>query len=77
MDIAMTSAKTALSFARRKTDPMYISMIAFVHFKNGNIDEAVEWQRKAYFAAKDKDKSEYKYVLDSYRNQQQHVEVEG
>ncbi len=77
MDVAMSSAKTALSFARRQTDPMYISMIAFVHFKNGDIDEAVQWQRKAYFAAKEKDKSEYKYVLDSYRNQQQHVEVGG
>ena len=75
MDVAMNAAKTALTFARRNTDPLYISTIAYVHFYNGNIDEAIKWQRKAYFSAREKDKATYKYDLDSYRTQRQHVEA--
>ena len=73
MDFALNTAKTALTFARRKTDPMYLSTIAFVYFHDGNIDEAVVWQRKAYFSAREKNKAKYKYDLDSYRTQQQHA----
>jgi len=75
MDVAMNAATTALSFARRKTDPMFLSAIAFVHFHNDEIEKAIEWQRNAYFSAKEKDKSAYKYDLDSYRTQKQHAEA--
>ena len=75
MDVAMNAAKTAMTFARRSTDPLYIATIAYVHFHNGNIDEAIEWQRKAYFSAREKEKETYKYDLDSYRTQRQHVEA--
>ena len=71
MDVAMSFAQTALTFARRKTDPLYISTIAFVHFNNGDIDEAIEWQRKAYFSAREKNKSTYKFDLDRYQTQKQ------
>ncbi len=71
MDVAMSLAKTAQSFARKKTDPLYLSTIALVHFGNGNMEEAIEWQRKAYFSAKAKEKAEYKFTLDSYKTQQQ------
>ena len=77
MDFALNTAKTALTFARRKTDPKYIATIAFVHFHAGNIDEAIVWQRKAYFSAREKEKSSYKNDLDSYQMQKQHVEVTG
>jgi thiol-disulfide isomerase/thioredoxin len=73
MDFALDTANTALSYARSKTDPKYLSTIAFIHFKNGDIEQAIEWQRKAYFSARQKDKETYKYDLDSYKTQQQHV----
>jgi thiol-disulfide isomerase/thioredoxin len=75
MDVAMHAAKTALTFARRKTDPLYLATIAFVHFNNGNVDEAIEWQRKAYFSAREKNKSTYKFDLDRYQNQKQRADA--
>jgi len=71
MDVAMHLATTAQVFAKKKTDPLYLSTIALVHYANGDFDEAIEWQRKAYFSAKEKDKAEYKFTLDSYRTQKQ------
>jgi thiol-disulfide isomerase/thioredoxin len=71
MDVAMKLAQTALTFARKKTDPKYISTIALIHFEDGRFDDAIEWQRKAYFSAKEKEKADYKFTLDSYRSQQQ------
>ncbi len=70
MDVAMKLAKTALTFARKKTDPKYISTIALIHFNDGRFEEAIEWQRKAFFSAKEKEKADYKFTLDSYRSQQ-------
>ena len=74
-DYALELANTALSNARSKTDPKYLATIAFVHFKNGDIEKAIEWQRKAYFSARQKDKDSYKYDLDSYKTQKQHVNI--
>ncbi len=70
MDVAMKAARTALSFARRNSDPKYLSTIALVYFCDDNLDKAIEWQRKAYYSARESKKSPYKYVLDSYRTQQ-------
>jgi thiol-disulfide isomerase/thioredoxin len=75
MDFALNTATTALTYARSKTDPKYLSTIAFVHFKNGDIDKAIEWQRKAYFSAREKDKEPYKFDLISYKTQKQHVDA--
>ncbi|MDP7005692.1 MAG: TlpA disulfide reductase family protein [Phycisphaerales bacterium] len=75
MDVAMKAATTALSFAKRKTDPTYISTVAYVYFYDDKIDEAIEWQRKAYFSAREKEKPSYKFTLDSYRSQKQHAEA--
>lgn len=75
LDVAMKLAETAQAFARKKTDPIYLSTIALVHFANGDFGQAIEWQRKAYFSAKEKDKAEYKFTLDSYRTQQQRVDA--
>jgi len=71
MDVAMTAAKTALTFARRKNDPTYISMIALVYFEDDKIDEAIDWQRKAYFAAREKKKGLFKRTLEEYRTKKQ------
>jgi len=71
MDIAMKAAQTAYTFAKRKSDPAYIATIALVRFYSENNDEAIEWQRKAYFSAREKKKAIYKFTLDSYRMQKQ------
>ena len=71
MDVAMSLAQTAQSFARKKTDPLYLSTIALVHFGNENMDAAIKWQREAYFSAKEKEKAEYKFTLDRYKRRQQ------
>lgn len=75
MDVAMHAATTALTFARRKTDPLYLSTIAFVHFNNGDVDEAIVWQRKAYFSAREKNKATYKFDLDRYQTQKQRADA--
>ena len=76
MDVAMVAAKAAHSFATRKTDPKYLSTVAFVHFNNGNIDKAIEWQRKAYYSARQSKKTEYKKDLDSYKTRKQRVNAD-
>ena len=75
MDVAMQAAQMALTLTEKKTNPLYLSTIAFIHLKNGDIDKAVECQRKAYFSAKKKDKFKHKNILESYKQQQQHAEV--
>ncbi len=75
MDVAMSIAQTALTFARKKTDPLYLAAVAFVHFNNGEIDEAIKWQRKAYFSAREKNKSTYKFDLDRYQSQKQRADA--
>ena len=73
---ACPRVKSAHSFAKRKTDPKYLATIALVHFHSGDVDEAIEWQRKAYFSAREKDKEQYKFTLDSYRMQQLHASAD-
>ena len=36
-----------------------------------DIDDAIEYQRQAYFAAREEKKKSYKKDLDGYRNQKQ------
>ena len=74
MDVAINAAKTALTFAKRKTDPLYTSAIALVYYHDDKLDEAIEWQRKAYFSAREKKKEPYKWTLDRYRIQKQRAE---
>lgn len=74
MDVAMNAAMTAQTFAKRKNDPKYISTIAFVYFYDDKIEEAIDWQRKAYFSAREKKKEPFKFTLDSYRIQKQLAE---
>jgi len=76
MDVAMKAATTALSFTERKDDPKYLSTIALVHFNNGDLDKAIQWQRKAYQAARSKRKPAYKITLDRYRVQQSQASAE-
>tara|TARA_B100000959_G_scaffold286944_1_gene368201 strand:+ start:575 stop:1627 length:1053 start_codon:yes stop_codon:yes gene_type:complete len=75
IDVAMAAAKSALSFATRKTDPKYLSTIAFVHFNNNNLDKAIEWQRKSYYSARENKKADEKRILESYKSKQQRADV--
>ena len=71
MDVAMNAAKTAQTFAKRKNDPKYISTIAFVYYYDDKIEDAIDWQRKAYLAAREKKKGLFKRTLEEYRDKKQ------
>ncbi|MBC8202076.1 MAG: TlpA family protein disulfide reductase [Planctomycetes bacterium] len=73
MDVAMQAATAALSFTERKDDPKYLSTIAMVHYNNDDLEQAIQWQRRAYQAARSKKKQSYKITLDRYRTQMSHA----
>jgi thiol-disulfide isomerase/thioredoxin len=75
MDVAMNAATSALSFAERKNDPSLLSTIAIVHFAKGDLDNAIQWQRRAYQSARSKKKEQYKITLDRYRTQKAQASV--
>jgi thiol-disulfide isomerase/thioredoxin len=67
MPIAIQAAETALKNAKQKNDPKYLAAIAKIKFHNGDLDDAIEYQRQAYFSANEKKKDDYKRDLDGYR----------
>ncbi|MDP6541741.1 MAG: TlpA disulfide reductase family protein [Phycisphaerales bacterium] len=75
MDTAVLAVETALKNARRKNDPKYLSAMAKVKFHTGDLDDAIDYQRKAYFSAREEKKDSYKEVLDGYRRQKQRVDA--
>jgi len=76
MDVAMLAATSAHSFTERKDDPKYLETIATVHFYNNEIDDAIDWQRKAYHAAQTNKKQSFKITLDRYRTQKSQASVD-
>ena len=75
MNTAILAAETALKHARIPNDPQYLSAIAKIKFHNGDVDDAIDYQRRAYFAAREKKKTEYKKALDGYRRQKQRADA--
>ena len=75
MNTAILAAETALKHARQENDPKYLSAVAKIKFHNGDIDDAIDFQRRAYFAAREKHKDTYKNVLDGYRRQKQRADA--
>ncbi|MBC8202766.1 MAG: redoxin domain-containing protein [Planctomycetes bacterium] len=67
MPIAIQAAETALKNAKQKNDPKYLAALAKIKFHNGDFEDAVEYQRRAYFSAIEKNKDTYKRDLDGYR----------
>lgn len=65
MDLALTMAENALSL-QGENDPESLSILAMVHYKRNEIDQAIEYQKKAYFLARTKNKADYKRVLNQY-----------
>jgi thiol-disulfide isomerase/thioredoxin len=76
MDVAMQAATSAHSFTERKDDPKYLATIATVHFCNNELDDAIDWQRKAYHAAQSNKKQSFKLTLDRYRTQKSQASVD-
>jgi thiol-disulfide isomerase/thioredoxin len=75
MNTAILAAETALKHARIPNDPLYLSAIARIKFHNGDVDDAIDYQRRAYFAARENHKTAYKNVLDGYRRQKQRADA--
>ena len=75
MNTAILAVETALKHARTPNDPIYLSAIARIKFHNGDVDDAIEYQRRAYFAARENHKTAYKNVLDGYRRQKQRADA--
>jgi len=68
MPIAVQAAETALKNAKQKNDPRFLAALAEIKFHNGDLEDAIEYQRLAYFSASAKKKDEYKGVLRGYRS---------
>jgi thiol-disulfide isomerase/thioredoxin len=66
MAVAMSAAAASKS-AGKPDSPEGYAIVALVHFYSGNVKEAVNLQKNAYFKATPKKKAEYKRVLDSYQ----------
>jgi tetratricopeptide (TPR) repeat protein len=75
MNTAILAVETALKHARIPNDPLYLSAVARIKFHNGDLDDAIDYQRRAYFAAREKQKTEYKKALDGYRRQKQRADA--
>jgi thiol-disulfide isomerase/thioredoxin len=75
MPIAVQAAETALKNARQKNDPKYLAALAKIKFHTGDIDDAIDYQRQAYFSATESKKSMYKSDLDGYRTQKQRADA--
>jgi thiol-disulfide isomerase/thioredoxin len=75
LDFALLAALRAMENAKREGDPKYLSVMATVKFHRGEIEEAIAFQKKAYFAASELKKPPYKQALDNYRRQMQRQAV--
>ena len=75
MNTAFLAVETALRHAGVPNDPLYLSAVARIKFHNGDLDDAIDYQRRAYFAAREKQKTAYKDVLDGYRRQKQRADA--
>lgn len=68
-DVALELAQAARKVIDRNNPEGY-SVEAFVHFREGNLDEAVRLQKRAWMVAAPKRKAEYERVLKSYQTAQ-------
>jgi hypothetical protein len=59
------------AFELSPAEPRAMAALADAHFRNGDVEKAVEFARRAYYAAKPDRKSEYKHMLDLYTRRAQ------
>ncbi|MCA9294861.1 MAG: TlpA family protein disulfide reductase [Phycisphaerales bacterium] len=65
-DVALELAQAARKVTNRN-DPDGYSVEAFVHFREGNLDEAIRLQKRAWMVAAPKRKPAFERVLKSYQ----------
>jgi thiol-disulfide isomerase/thioredoxin len=66
MDLALEVAEAARRVAGNN-DAKALSVVATVRFHRGEVDQAIELQKQAYFAASPKVKGEYRRTLTTYQ----------
>ncbi len=74
VDLALGLAKAARQVAGA-SDPKTLATRAFVHYHRGEYDEAVEYQRRAYFVALPSRKPQYRRTLVSYQEAHQRASL--
>jgi thiol-disulfide isomerase/thioredoxin len=66
-DVALAAAQAAQKQATPATMHAALSTLALVHFHRGDVQEAIELQKQAYFQAPPKYKDAYRRALNSYQ----------
>lgn len=67
MDLALEAAEAARRIAG-SSDPKALASLAKIRFARGEVDQAIELQKQAYFVASPKVKPEYKRTLADYQS---------
>ncbi len=76
MDLALELAEAARSVAGRH-DPKALATLALVHYRRGELDEAIEYQKQAYFVALPNCKPDYRRDLKVYQGAAKRAEMSG
>jgi hypothetical protein len=77
LDVALDAAKAMMQIATDR-DPDACATMALIRYHRGEIEQAIDLQKRAYFLARPRRKAAYKRVLEAYQEAAQRVErVEG
>lgn len=76
MDLALEGAQAARRIAGRD-DPKALATLALVHYRRGELDEAIEYQKQAYFVALPNRKPGYRRDLKVYQGAAKRAEMSG
>jgi thiol-disulfide isomerase/thioredoxin len=75
LDMALELAEAALQ-AQGRSNPQALAAVARIHYARQEIDQAIEYQKRAYFQASTKNKPDFKRVLQTYQRAQSRVQVQ-
>jgi thiol-disulfide isomerase/thioredoxin len=70
LDLALQAAETSRRIAGRN-DPKALATVALVHFHRGEMEQAIELQKQAYFSASPRVKPGYQRTLRTYQESAQ------
>jgi hypothetical protein len=76
LDLALEAAQAMMQI-KTDRDPDACATVALVRYHRGEIDQAVDLQKRAYFMARPKKKAGYKRVLEAYQEAAQRLERVG
>lgn len=71
MDVALQAAQLMVTSVADNDKPEALATLALVHFRNKDVNQAVELQKEAWFTATPAYKPQFKQVLDGYVAAQQ------